>query len=285
VLILVGVSWPAVAQANGDDLEVYLSTVEHESGGRVGVAALDLQTGARFQYRADERFAMCSTFKLLLASAILSRVDTGLEDLDREISITRDDLVPWAPVIEEELRTRTESMTIRELCVAIMALSDNSAANILLREIGGPRALNRHVRSLGDTLTRLDHIEPHLNTDVPANPADTTTPNAFLDSMHQVLIAEALSGQSSDLLIDWLTQSITGTNRLRGGFEPQWRSGNKSGSGNNATVNDVAIVWPDDDDRPIIIAAFYAGSSRDTGGRDHVLATIGNLVIRHFGRD
>jgi beta-lactamase class A len=285
VLLLLVAPWPAVSQANGSNLERLLSITELESGGRIGVAALDTASGSLFGYRSDERFAMCSTFKLLLSSAVLSRVDNSSENLDREVPIAQDDLVPWAPFIEERLDARARSVTIRELCVAVMVISDNSAANILLREIGGTSALNRYVRSLGDSVTRLDHFEPHLNTNVPADPTDSTTPNAFLDTMRQVLVGDVLSRQSRNLLLDWLTQSVTGTNRLRGEFDPRWRSGNKSGSGNNATANDVAIVWPDHDDRPIIIAAFYAGSSLDTAGRDDVLATVGSAIVRHFGRD
>jgi beta-lactamase class A len=134
-------------------------------------------------------------------------------------------------------------------------------------------------------VTRLDHFEPHLNINLPEDPADSTTPNAFLDSMREVLVADALSAQSRDLLLDWFTQSQMGTNRLRAGFEPHWRSGNKSGSGNNATTNDVAIVWPDDREYPIIVVAFYSGSSRDTGGRDEVLATIGSTIAQQLGRN
>ena len=282
-LLLTLAASAAFSQQADSDPRSFAEAVENEGGGRIGIAAVDIASGTRLEYRADERFPMCSTYKLLLAAQLLSRVDERIEDLDRDVPIAETDLVPYAPVVSEQLRAGHDSMTIRALCTAIMTSSDNSAANILLRETGGIEAFNRYVRSLGDGVTRLDNLEPLLSTDALRDERDSTTPSAFLDTVQRIVVGNALSAGSRALLLNWLEQSAVGLNRLRGGFDRSWRSGNKSGSGDNATTNDVAIVWPVTNGPAVIIAVYYSGSSRDPGARDRVLGRVGALILRHFG--
>jgi beta-lactamase class A len=147
---------PAFAQ----DAETRLATLERANGGRLGVAALDLGTGRRISHRADERFALCSTFKFLAASLVLARVDRGQEKLDRRIAFTAKDLVSYSPVTKEHTGA---GLTLAEICEAAITLSDNTAANLMLASFGGPPALTAYARALGDDLTRLDRIETDLN--------------------------------------------------------------------------------------------------------------------------
>ncbi len=253
-----------------------VSAIELEAGGRIGIAAFDTATGASLGHRADERFAMCSTFKLLLVSAVLARADAGAESLDRLVAYGPDDLVQHSPVVAARLQEK--SMSVHDLCAAALVYSDNAAANLLLGIIGGPAGVTSYARSLGDTMTRLDRTEPSLNSNHPGDLKDTTTPAAMLGSMRAVLVGGALSPGSRDLLVSWLTRSATGSGRLRAGIDPRWPVGSKSGSGGNGAANDIAIVWPPGRS-PILIAVYYSESTSPESFRDEAIAEVGRIVI------
>jgi beta-lactamase class A len=255
------------------------ASLETKHGGRLGVAALDGATGESMTYRQDERFPLCSTFKLLAAAAVLRNVDRGSERLDRRISYSEADLLEYAPVTRANISNG--GMTAGELCAAAIELSDNTAGNLLLTAIGGPAGLTSYTRSLGDTVTRLDRNEPTLNTAIPGDPRDTTSPAAMLGNLDKLLNGNALTKTSRDALLKWLHNSKTAANRIPAGLPKEWRSGDKTGSGDNGTVNDVAFI-----ERPaaasVIIAAYYTGSSASPAERDGVLAEVGRIVARQF---
>ena len=167
-----------------------LQRIERESGGRLGVAVLDTGSGARAGLHADDRFPMCSTFKFLAAAAVLKRVDEGKEKLDRRITYTKGDLVEYSPVTKEHV---ADGMTMSDICEAAMILSDNTAGNLILASLGGPQGITQFARSLGDTMTRLDRIETALNEAIPGDPRDTTTPNAMLGNLQQLVLGDVLS--------------------------------------------------------------------------------------------
>ena len=228
-------------------------------GGRLGVHVLDTGTGRRLGLDDGSRFAMASTFKLLLAAAVLERCDRGLLKLDQRVTYGAGDLVPHAPETTKNLERGF--MTLEELCGAIVTVSDNPAANLLLNQIGGPAGLTRFARSLGDATTRLDRSEPELNENAPDDPRDTTTARAMVDTMHALLIGGALSPASRERLIAWLIASPTGHKRIRGGLPSSWRAGDKTGTGSNGAVNDLAIVWPPGR-APILIAIYMSASTK-----------------------
>lgn len=169
--------------------------IESRSGGRLGVAIRATGSGAEFAHRGDERFPMCSTFKSLAAALVLARVDRGVEQLDRRIAVQSSDLVPYAPAVQP--RVGREPMTVAELCDAAVALSDNAAANLLLRSFGGPGALTAWLRSLGDDVTRLDRYEPFLNEVPPGDVRDTTSPRSMLATLDKLVLGNALSPASA----------------------------------------------------------------------------------------
>lgn len=241
---------PDVAGSKG--FSDVMAALERRSGGRLGVAVLDTGSGRRFDWRGDEMFPMCSTFKFLLAAAILRKVDEGKESLTRRIPVSPGDLIPYAPFAET--RVNGTPPTVAELCEATMTLSDNVAANLLLPAVGDPAGLTAFVRSLGDERTRLDRNEPTLNSSIPGDPRDTTTPNAMAHSMNRLMVGDALQPSSRGQLIDWMVGNKTGDNRLRAGLPRDWRVGDKTGTG-NGSINDIAIVWPGT--RPPILIASY----------------------------
>ena len=252
-----------------------LAKIERESGGRLGVAVLDTLTGARSGHRSDERFPMCSTFKMLAAGAVLSRVDAGKERLDRRIRFEAHDLMAYSPVTKD--RVGGDGMNVSELCEAAMTWSDNTAANLLLASMGGPAGLTEFARSIGDTTTRLDRIEPELNEAVPGDLRDTTTPAAMLGNLRTFVLGTALSEASRDQLTRWLVANKTGDARLRAGLPKGWRVGDKTGSGERGTANDVGIAWPPNR-APVIVTAYLTETSGTGGQRDAALAAVGRAV-------
>lgn len=207
-------------------------------------------------WRSTERFTYCSTFKLFLAAATLERVQRGKERLDRPVLIAQGDMVPHAPVTGEAVGG---SLTIEALCQGMVELSDNPAANILIREMGGLDAWRAwHQAALGDTVTRVDRLEPHLNeTD---GELDTTTPEQAVANMQMLLGSDRcrLSPDHKGLLERWLIDSPTGPERIKAGAPRGWRVGHKTGTSTQGMVNDIGVIWPPEGE-PIFVAAYYEG--------------------------
>lgn len=265
--------------ARQTDTTERLSAIHSRIGGRLGVYALDTERGRRIGLDESSPYAMASTFKLMLAAAVLSEVGRGRLTLEQPVAIGASDIASHGPVASKYVAAG--SITIRELCAAAVEQSDNSAANLLLAHIGGAEGLTKFMRTLGDKMTRLDRTEPTLNANVPGDPRDTTTPRAMVGSMEKVLTKGALTKSSRDLLIGWLVNSRTGLRRIRAGFPTDWKAGDKTGTGQNAAVNDLAITWPPRR-RAILIAVFMSESKLQTEQLAAAHAEIGSVLARHF---
>lgn len=265
----------AARAAGSPDGEKRLVALERNHGGRLGVSILDTATGRRISHRGGERFLMCSTFKLLAVAAVLARVDTGMEKLDRRVVFGTQALRAYAPVTSH--RVGEPGMSVSDLCCAAITVSDNTAANLLLASMGGPAAVTKFARGLGDPWTRLDRTEPDLNVGSPGDLRDTTTPDAMLTTMHALLLGRVLSHSSRDHLVAWLRACSTGLDQLRDTLEAGWTAGDKTGSGSHGETNDVAIIWPPQR-RPVLVTAYYAGSGASVGDRHAVLAEIGRIA-------
>lgn len=257
-----------------------LAALERRVHGRLGVAALDTGTGRRLGYRAGERFPLCSTFKVLLAGAVLARADRGDSALDRRLPYGKADLLAWAPVTTA--RVAEGGMTVADLCAAAVESSDNTAANLLLGAIGGPPAVTAFARSLGDPATRLDRTEPTLNEARPGDPRDTTTPEALVGDLRALLLGDALTPGSRARLEAWMVACRTGRTRLRAGVPATWTVGDKTGSGARGTTNDVAILRPPDRP-PILVAVYLTRCDAPEPRREAALAEAGRLVVAAFG--
>jgi beta-lactamase class A len=270
--------WQKIGDAAKAEEEI--AAIETRLGGRLGVAALDTGSGRHIEHRADERFPMCSTFKFLLVAAILTRVDRNEEKLDRVIPYSKTDLLEYAPITEAHV---TEGgISISALCAAAIEYSDNTAANLLLSVLGGPEQVTAYARSLGDSDTRLDRNEPTLNTAIPGDPRDTTSPMAMLADKKKIVAEEkALSEVSRKRLIEWMVANTTGVHQLRAGLPSSWRVGDKTGSGKNGATNDIAACWPPNRE-PILVTAYFVGSSASSDDRHEALASVGRIVAAHF---
>jgi beta-lactamase class A len=250
--------------------------LEHEHGGRLGVCVLDDKGARRLGHRADERFAMCSTFKVLAAARVLARVDRGEERLDRRIAIAKDRLVSYSPETEKHVGA---DMALGEICKAALTLSDNTAGNLMLDSFGGPVALTAFARTLGDSATRLDRIETGLNEATPGDPRDTTTPAAMAGNLRRIVLGDVLSAASRARMTAWMVANTTGDSRLRAGLPAGWRVADKTGSGGHAQTNDIAAIWPPGR-APIIVAVYFAGSTAPAEARNAVVAEVARRVAR-----
>jgi beta-lactamase class A len=248
--------------------------LEKTQGGRVGVAAVDTATDRQWGHRAEERFPMCSTFKFLLAAAVLQRVDRQQETLERVLEIPPQPLLSNSPLTEPHAGGK---MTVADLCHAVLTRSDNTAANLLLERIGGPAGITAFSRAIGDPVTRLDRMEPALNECRDGDPRDTTSPQAMAGDLSSLLLGNVLSPPSRDRLTRWMEACLTGLDRLRSSLPKGWRAADKTGSNGAHTSNDIAVLWPPGRP-PVIIAAYITQCAGPESKRAGMLAEIGRLV-------
>jgi beta-lactamase class A len=257
-------------------LSAQLQQLEATAQGRLGVTILDSATGQTHGHRMDERFMLLSSFKLLASALVLARVDRGQESLERRITYARSDLVTYSPVTERFADTAA-GMSLGGLCEATITTSDNSAANFILDSYGGPAALTRFARELGDDTTRLDRRETALNTGTAAALLDTTTPRAMALTLHTLLLGDVLSPASRERLQHWLVANTTGDKRLRAGLPAGWRVGEKTGT-NQTDANDIGIAWPGNGRAPLIITAYLAESTASSAVKEATLAGVARLA-------
>ena len=263
------------AAARDDDLARRLASIEAESGGRLGVAFLDTGTGQRSGHRSNERFPLCSTFKVLACGAVLTRVDGGREDLNRRIVFGPEDVVTYSPVTKD--RVGRDGMTLADLCEAALTQSDNTAGNLILASLGGPSAVTAFARALGDPTTRLDRSETDLNEAAPGDIRDTTTPDSMAGDLLSLVVGDRLSARSRDQLITWLVSNKTGEAKLRAGLPQGWRIGDKTGGGDWGTTNDVAVVWPPGR-KPLIVCVYLTETKASFADRNATIAAVGRAV-------
>jgi beta-lactamase class A len=249
--------------------------------GRLGIAAIDLRNGRKLLSSADERFPLASTFKLPLVMDVLTRVDRGQEHLDRHVRFAASDILAYSPTVGAQ--PRGGSLTVGELCAAAIEHSDNTAANLLLRTVGGPAGVTAYLRGLGDTVTRLDRNEPALNEATLGDPRDTTTPLAMATLAERLVRDPLLSPASKASLFDWLRRSDTGAARIRAGVPAGWTVGDKTGT-TQSGGNDVAILWPRHG-APIVLAVYFAEVHATDAQRDAAIAAVAREVVRRFRGD
>ncbi|WP_164117165.1 class A beta-lactamase [Sphingorhabdus sp. Alg239-R122] len=234
-----------------------LRKLEQESGGRLGVACINAAGDTLFANRADERFAMCSTFKAPLAAALFEAHDRGIADRFARIRVREDDFVPYAP-FTENLVKEGQDTTLDEMAYQAVIISDNAAANIVLRAIGGPEAFTDFLRRQGDDVTRLDRYEPELNENAIDDPRDTTSPLAMAGLLRRLLLKNEGSAAHADRLIKWMLDTKTGIARIRAGLPDAWRLGHKTGTAPQSApcYNDVGIIFPPDQP-PVLLAVYF----------------------------
>lgn len=266
----------AAQRSTRSDGEAFWHDIEAGVGGRFGVAMLDTGSGQVRGQRLDERFPMCSTFKWIAAAQVLQRVDAGQEQLQRRVRFGREVLLSHSPVTER--RVGGDGMTLAELCAATITVSDNAAGNLLLDSFGGPAALTRYVRGLGDTVTRLDRNEPTLNESIPGDPRDTTSPRAMAGLLQTLLLGDALSTTSREQLRRWMEATQTSDRRLRAALPAGWRLASKTGTGPRGSTHDIGVYWPPGERPPLVVAVYQTGSTAPLAALEAAIARVAARV-------
>lgn len=270
---------PAVDEHRpGQEWPLDLSALEQRHGGRIGLCAANTN---RVWWRGLERFNYCSTFKLFLAAATLDRVRKGEERLDRAIPVTAADMIHHAPVTQPAVGS---TLTIEQLCKGTVEVSDNPAANILIRELGGLDAWRAWYRSIGDTDTTVDRLEPMMNRR--DGDKDTINPAQAVANLAKILFGDAplLVGAQHDLLSGWLKASPTGPGRIKAGAPAGWSVAHKTGTGGTGQTNDIGVLYPPTG-QPVGIAVYYeAPSTLAVATRDAVIAEATRLALAALDR-
>lgn len=252
---------------------------ETQLNARVGYAEVDLASGKVLEsYRSQERFPMMSTFKVLLCGAVLSRVDAGQEQLDRRVFYRQSDLVEYSPITQQHVK---DGLTVGELCQAAITMSDNTAANLLLSSLQGPKGLTAFLRKTDDKVTRLDRWEPELNEALPGDERDTTTPEAMTQTLRKLLQGNVLSANSQRQLRDWMEADKVAGPLLRSVLPTGWFIADKTGAGDRGSRGIVAALGPDG--KPSRIVVIYLTETKATmDERNKQIAGIGQSLINHW---
>jgi beta-lactamase class A len=230
---------PVLADPTVPPIDERIDALQRRNNTKFGVYAVNLDTGSTVAHLDGESFAMCSTFKGYAAARVLQMVQQGELTLDRQIYVD-----PKQTALPNSPRTAPNSggqMTLAELCAAAVQVSDNAAANLVLQTIGGPSAITDFARSIGDPRTRLDRWEIDLNSAIPGDPRDTSTPNALGNGYRTLLTGDVLAPPQRQQLEDWLRGNETSS--IRAGLPEGWSTADKTGNGDYGSTNDIGIAY------------------------------------------
>lgn len=283
VLFTLSASSPALPPAQAR-LASDIIAIERDTGGRLGAVLIDEAGTVILSHRVNERFAMCSAFKLALAGAALKAVDSGELRADNILHFKKADLLYHSPVMTERVKGEDGRTTLIDVARAATEASDNLAANLLLRQLGGPVGLTRRLRAMGDRVTRLDRYELELNQNLPGDPRDSSTPAAMVASVRSLLFGPLLSPLSRDQLRVWTRDSKTGLQRVRAGLPSSWPTGDKTGTcsnerGPHPQYNDIGwFIAPSGKHFAFAVMLDHPKVSRDSS--EAAMAKIGTLAAK-----
>ncbi|MED3126134.1 class A beta-lactamase [Bacillus wiedmannii] len=247
--------------------------LEKEYDAKLGIYALDTGTNQTVTYRSDERFAYASTHKVLAVGALLQK--KSIEDLDQKIKYTSKDLVNYNPITEKYVGT---GMTLKELADASIRYSDNTAQNLILKQLGGPSEFKKSLREIGDSVTNPERFEPELNELQPDDTRDTSTAMALATSLQTYALSDILPIEKRNFLIDLMKRNTTGDNLIRAGVPAGWEVADKTGSGSYGTRNDIAIIWPPNKN-PIVLAILSNHAKEDAKYDDKLIADATKIAL------
>ncbi|WP_441007635.1 class A beta-lactamase [Tatumella ptyseos] len=282
MLVVITSLFSPTASANlmthSSEMRLKLSALEKASHGRLGIYLINASDSDYFSYQGSDRFPLCSTSKIMVTAKLLKDSQSSLNLLDSTVKINKVDLVNYNPITGKNIG---KTMSIAELSKAALQYSDNTAMNLLLQKAGGIKAINAFARSLGDHDFLLSRNEPTLNTTLPGDTRDTTTPRAMAKTLHKLTLGDALESDKKALLISWLEGNTTGEHSIKAGVPTDWRVGDKTGSGDYGTTNDVAVIWTDKN-KPLVLAIYFTQYAKTAMPRKDVLAKAAKIVTSYL---
>lgn len=270
-------SFASVQANNATIVQAKLAALEIFSGGQIGVSAINTANNTQIQYRSEKRFPFQSTFKVIAVSAILKQSMTNPHLLQKRLFYKKQDIVFWSPITKKHL---ADGMTISELCAAAMMFSDNTAINLLIKKLGGLKAVNAFAHSLGNNIFKLVNWEPKLNSN-PNDLRDTSTPAAMAKVLEKLAFGKALALSQRKQLLTWMRSNTTGDLRIRSGVPKGWVVADKTGSGDYGVTNDIGIIWPPNC-APIVVAIYFVQDDKDAARADDLIASATRILMTEF---
>ncbi|MBS0286969.1 MAG: class A beta-lactamase [Proteobacteria bacterium] len=283
ITVMALISFSNILNAHINDnisIEEKLKKLENTTEGRIGIFAVNTENGQIIEYRANETFPTGCTSKVIGVSAVLKKSMDDSSLLATSIKYAKEDLAPWSPITEKNI---SQGLTIQELCAASISYSDNTAMNLLLKQIGGVQGMNQFARTIEDPTFRQDHDWPlEAYSGGPNNLNDTSTPKAMVESLRKLTLGNVLDKPQKDLLITWLKDTTTGAARIRSGVPQGWVVGNKTGTGGiYGSTNDLAIIWPTKHE-PLLLGVYYTSDNKKAMKREDIVSTATKLVVEEF---
>lgn len=275
--LLVNILTPLTVSANTYNYDI--KKIESDFNGRVGVYALNTETGKVFEYRGKERFPLCSSFKSFLAAAVLHQDQKKPGFLQEMVKYNDRKMEPHSPITGAHQKS---GMTVYDMAKATLQYSDNGAANMLMdRYINGPEGMTKFMKGLGDDKFRLDRWELDLNSAIPGDPRDTSTPKAVTNSLNMLISGDIFDAEHQKTFEEWMIGNTTGNARIRSSVPEGWVVGDKTGTcGNYGTANDHAIIWPKDSSSPMIVSIYTTRNEKDAQHSDAVIAQLADIAIK-----
>lgn len=243
---------------------------------RIGVAVIDTDTSHVASYRGNERFPLNSTHKALLCGMLLNEQEKGKLRLTERTQFDRAALVTYSPVSEKFVAPA--DMSWQQLCSAAISYSDNTAANLIAEKLGGPAAVTRFFALLGDKVTRLDRHEPELNSAIPGDVRDTTTPLAVSETLRKLTLGEVLTPASRAQLLQWMHDDKVADALLRSVLPAGWRIADKTGAGEYGSRSIVSVVWPENG-KPLIVSVYVTQTEATLAQSNAAIARIGKAIF------
>lgn len=258
-----------------------IAELEVNTGGKIGIYAINTANNMTLHYRGYERFPMGCTSKVMGVAAILKKSMQQPDLLQKRVNYTKADLTNWSPVTAKHL---SDGMTIEALCAAAISHSDNTAMNLLVKELGGLKEINSFAQAIGNTTFRQDHGWPEeAKSGGDGNLDDSSTPKDMAESLEKLALGKVLGEAQQKLLVDWLQQNATGNHRIRAGVPKDWVVGDKTGTGDYGTTNDIAVIWPQGC-APIVLAIYYTHPDKDARMQEPIITTVTRLVVNQLAQ-
>jgi beta-lactamase class A len=272
----------AVQKTQSILIQKKLAELEASSGGRIGMYVINMANGAHLQYRANERFPMGCTSKVIGVATILRKSMNEPALLSQKIRYTKKDLTTWSPITEKHLKS---GMTVAELCAAAISYSDNTAMNLLVKKMGGLKQMNVFARSIHNVSFRQDHDWPEeAFSGGKGNLNDSATPKDMANSLQTLAFTDTLAKPQRMLLLSWLKANTTGDFRIRAGLPKGWIVADKTGTGSDyGTTNDIGIIWPPKC-APVIMVVYYTNDHKQAVKREDMVASVTRLVMENLAK-
>ncbi|WP_319534435.1 CARB/PSE/RTG family carbenicillin-hydrolyzing class A beta-lactamase [uncultured Vibrio sp.] len=255
-----------------------ISLLEQQITGRIGIAVWDTQTDKHWAYRGDERFPLVGTVKTLACATMLNEMDTGILRKNATAAVEKHNMVMWSPILD---KLSGQNVRIEHACEAAMLMNDNTATNLVLNEIGGPKSVTLFLRTIGDKATRLDRIAPGVNEAMPGDKHDTTTPNAIVNTLETLIDGDALSYESRTQLKIWMQDSKVSDSLMRSVLPSGWSIADRSGSGGNGSLGFNAVIWKENH-KPVYISIYVAETELSLQAREQLIAHISQLILYKY---